>query len=303
MFIQFTKLCHSLCFIAAILSIAACETNPPLENKPQATESLHDALFKRARAAFLSNDYKTTAILLEPLAAKGNAKAQYTLGYLYYHGKGVKQDIQQARSWFIKSSDQNNLKAIRALTLLNATINNNETQKKITPKEKTSTLPLLDLRKTIKQPVVQPIAQKPIKKITVQPEPLQLSVEQKNILNSVQNEAANTTVQQRNNRLPSTNSLTVGNEWVIIQPARNFTIQLASGMKEKSIIRFVKNVELDGVHYIKSTKEGVTRYTVIHGNFDSFERANLKLARLKERGFKGAWIRKIRNLQILINNQ
>jgi len=303
MLIRFTKIHRTLGLIVAVLSITACGTNPPQDSSPQDSESLNDALFSRAKTAFLNNEYKTTAILLEPLATKGNAKAQYTLGYLYYHGKGVKQDIKQAQNWFIKSADQDNPKAIRALALLKAAINKNETPKKIIPVEKTSTPPLLDLRQTVKQqPPVQPVVQQPTTNI-IQPEQLQLSVEQKALPQSIPAELTSTTTQQQNKHSSTVDTVTEGSEWIIIQPARNFTIQLASSLKEKAIIKFVNNVALDGVYYFKSIVEGVTRYTVIHGNFGSYERAKLKLTRLKERGFKNAWIRKIGKLQVLINNQ
>ena len=39
-------------------------------------------------------------------AKAGDAKAQYTLGYDYYKGKGIAQDYAQAAVWWRKSADQ-----------------------------------------------------------------------------------------------------------------------------------------------------------------------------------------------------
>lgn len=43
-----------------------------------------------------------------PLAAQGDARAQFELGYMYERGKGVPQDYAEAESWFRKSAAQGN---------------------------------------------------------------------------------------------------------------------------------------------------------------------------------------------------
>ena len=39
-------------------------------------------------------------------AEQGYAGAQYNLGLMYYHGKGVSQDYEEAASWVRKAADQ-----------------------------------------------------------------------------------------------------------------------------------------------------------------------------------------------------
>ena len=46
-------------------------------------------------AALERNDFATAAKEFKPLAEKGDVNAQLQLGYLYYHGKGVKQDYKR----------------------------------------------------------------------------------------------------------------------------------------------------------------------------------------------------------------
>lgn len=41
-----------------------------------------------------------------PLAAKNHANAQYQLGLMYRHGRGVKRDYRQAAKWFGKAAEQ-----------------------------------------------------------------------------------------------------------------------------------------------------------------------------------------------------
>ena len=40
------------------------------------------------------------------LAAQGDAIAQYSLGFMYYDGQGVKQNYTQAFKWFEKAANQ-----------------------------------------------------------------------------------------------------------------------------------------------------------------------------------------------------
>ena len=48
---------------------------------------------------------------LRPLAALGNARAQYELGFMYERGNGVPQDYKEAASWYRKAAEQGNAPA------------------------------------------------------------------------------------------------------------------------------------------------------------------------------------------------
>ena len=39
-------------------------------------------------------------------ALKGNAEAQYSLGWSYYHGEGVLRDLREAVRWYALAADQ-----------------------------------------------------------------------------------------------------------------------------------------------------------------------------------------------------
>jgi hypothetical protein len=43
-------------------------------------------------------------------AERGDAKAQYSLGHMYYHGQGVGQDYAEAARWYRKGADQGDAK-------------------------------------------------------------------------------------------------------------------------------------------------------------------------------------------------
>ena len=44
-------------------------------------------------------------------ADQGDAKAQLTLGWMYYYGKGLPKDYVEAARWYRKSADQGDAKA------------------------------------------------------------------------------------------------------------------------------------------------------------------------------------------------
>jgi len=52
--------------------------------------------FDKGIDAYKAGDYQTALQEWRPLAEQGNAPAQFGLGQLYYHGKGVLQDYAQA---------------------------------------------------------------------------------------------------------------------------------------------------------------------------------------------------------------
>jgi TPR repeat protein len=94
-----------LCFVV----LTGCATSP----EPDVDETA--AILTEAHIAYKAKEYKKVFQLLFPLAASGNGQAQYTLGYLFYHGQGVQKDERQAMQWIQRSAAQGNKKALQAL--------------------------------------------------------------------------------------------------------------------------------------------------------------------------------------------
>ena len=63
-------------------------------------------------AAFEADEYDTARQLLMPLAKQGNAKAQYSIGWLYLHGHGVEKSNVEALDWFKKAASQGEERAM-----------------------------------------------------------------------------------------------------------------------------------------------------------------------------------------------
>lgn len=55
--------------------------------------------------AHKSGDFKQAMAIWKPLAAKGDTRAQYSIGRLYEKGHGVDSDLNEALVWYRKSAD------------------------------------------------------------------------------------------------------------------------------------------------------------------------------------------------------
>jgi TPR repeat protein len=61
--------------------------------------------FEQGLDAFNAGDYAQAYADWWPLARSGDAKAQASLGFLYYSGKGVQRDDQQSLLWFRRAAE------------------------------------------------------------------------------------------------------------------------------------------------------------------------------------------------------
>ena len=57
-------------------------------------------------AVYDRRDYAVAVQLCRPLAEKGDARAQLSLGGMYYNGQGVQQDYAEAAKWTRKAAEQ-----------------------------------------------------------------------------------------------------------------------------------------------------------------------------------------------------
>jgi len=76
------------------------------------------ATFNKGVKAFQEKDYTKAFKLFEPLAKKGDAKAQFGLGLLYRNGFGTRRDLRKAYQLYKKSAVQGYAKAQYNLAIL-----------------------------------------------------------------------------------------------------------------------------------------------------------------------------------------
>lgn len=74
----------------------------------------------QGKRLFNGGYYKRAMTQLLPLAADGNAEAQYAVGYMYYYGYGSTQDVDSGYFWIKRSADQKFQPAVDALKLIDA---------------------------------------------------------------------------------------------------------------------------------------------------------------------------------------
>ncbi len=98
-------LTYCLLFIAIFLS--ACSS------KVVVTSEL-----AQGKRYFEAGYYKSAMHDLLPLATDGNAEAQYAVGYMYYYGYGVSQDVEVGHFWIKRSANQHYQPAIKALEMI-----------------------------------------------------------------------------------------------------------------------------------------------------------------------------------------
>lgn len=55
---------------------------------------------------------------LEEAAQAGDPDAQYAMGYMYYEGKNLPQDVEAARNWIKRASVQGQAQAMEAMRLI-----------------------------------------------------------------------------------------------------------------------------------------------------------------------------------------
>ena len=90
--------------------MTACASGPAAKSA--------DDLRAEARIAFLAQDYQRTLSIVEAQAITGAPWAQYTLGYMYYYGRGIVLDRARAREWIQQAADQGYAPAKEALRRL-----------------------------------------------------------------------------------------------------------------------------------------------------------------------------------------
>jgi TPR repeat protein len=74
--------------------------------------------FEEGFKAFEGGNYPTAMRLLRPLAAEGDAKAQYNVGVMYEEGLGVSIDYTEAVGWLLQAAEQGHSEAKNHLGFL-----------------------------------------------------------------------------------------------------------------------------------------------------------------------------------------
>jgi septal ring-binding cell division protein DamX len=108
------RLPHSLKILMTAmtaLGLAACANQGAVQKSAQTNHAAQGAYVQVKHKALGLNE-------LQAKAQEGDADAQYTLGYRYYYGIGVKQNMKTSVAWFRQAGSQGQTQARQALTLI-----------------------------------------------------------------------------------------------------------------------------------------------------------------------------------------
>ncbi|MEF2145808.1 MAG: hypothetical protein V3573_10205 [Desulfovibrionaceae bacterium] len=76
--------------------------------------------FEQGMQAYQKGDFVTARQIFGPLSEQGDARAQFALGVMYEHGKGVEPDQGLALKWYSKAASQGHEKAALRRDVLQA---------------------------------------------------------------------------------------------------------------------------------------------------------------------------------------
>lgn len=102
----------TLSFLIAIFALlmVSCSNSTSTDRSVYVQASLN-----QGKANFKQKNYELAYRQLLPLAVKGNADAQYAIGYMYYHGEGIDRNEDLAENWLTKAAAKGQPQAIAAL--------------------------------------------------------------------------------------------------------------------------------------------------------------------------------------------
>lgn len=278
----------TLCAAGVLLALAACASGPD--------ERYAEDRHAQAKAAYLAHDYQRTLAIVEPQAAAGAAWAQYTLGFMYYYGRGVRIDRPLARQWIQQAAAQDYPPAKEALRRL-PPLDVPADQVSAAPPAKggdpappglaaSPAAPAPDF-----PPREMPAGQEaaapggganmetaPPASMPVVPEPPPA-------------EPVAAAADERDNR------------WVSQQDPARLTLQLIGSSDRAAITHYLREhaLEKEGAYYITS-RAGRPWYVVVYGNYGDLNEARAALGRLSP-VLRGAspWIRPFADIQQQIN--
>lgn len=213
----------------------------------------------------MDKDYTEALKWFRKSAAQGVPQAQFNLGVFYENGYGLDKDMNTARQWYQSASDQGLEEARKKLAELDqhAPTHNQDV---VVAHPEPSTLSAAAI--AVKKPVVpEPVPAKPA--------------------------------------APAVTASAGGikrEDWVRQQRPDTYTLQLASLLSEGEAMKFIHANKLEtGAAYMKVVISGTTRYTVIYGVYNTYDKAQRAVKTLPANLQQDKpWVRNLGQLQKML---
>ncbi|GAB4357886.1 MAG: hypothetical protein Kow006_25980 [Gammaproteobacteria bacterium] len=249
--------------------------------------------YELARNAYRAGDYMTAAERLIPVAERGDPRAQYALGYMYYYGKGVLPDRERALQLFQNAAGQGNRRAAEALRILSEG-GTGENSLGVAPapvsgsppaasgREETSTLPDANSEES-------PMAG------ATDPAEGAAGASSVEVAESDPGGSGSRTASAAAAAAPPLKVAGGSSEWLKEQDPDKLTIQLVAGHELEGVQRFVAEHGLgDRAAVVEKWRNGVPWYVVLYGIYEGLEKAEEALEGLPAAlRVNGPWIRRL----------
>lgn len=249
---------------------------------------------------------QSTLPQIKRAAAEGDPDAQYALGYLYYYGREVPQDMGLAKKWIKKAADQGQQQAVQAEKILMGTMPS--IQPKVNPilqpdgespeKPHTPVVPRDDMKKEPVVPNNQQSISELIKEQTPvlqQKEDQPVTQESTPVLKASGIETPQTPTKPiiKNTETTSPTPPPAKPEpkapkpkapvQILNTPKENyFTVQLLSSSKKQDILRFMEKYHFKEASYYETYRDGQKWYVVTYGKYPSRKAASSAIHKLPE---------------------
>jgi len=292
-------------YAVAMLWLSGCAAPEPETSTP----ALSDAeIFAQAQALYRKAEYQEALKLVGPLAQRGEARAQYVAGYMYFYGQGVQRNERIAYAWIGNSARQGYPPAVEAVRAIRA-----RQEQSASAADETSSAPaqaalaptpppaavlppqtdsgdVIDLRPRREEPpppaVVLPPVPEAMLAAPVEPAPTEPPREQLPDESPMAPTAPSAAGQYRDTA------------WVMKQGAGKYTIQLLSGTSYEDALAFMNEHDLElEVALFDFVRGGTQWYAVLYGVFPTLGQARAALQQLSpELLAKQPWIRELGSL-------
>ncbi len=223
------------------------------------------------RGIGIPKDYEKAAKLFEDAAEQGHGNAQYSLAVMYAFGQSKVKNYETAIKWFKKSAEQNIAQAQFNLGVFNE--NGYGVEK---DHEKAKEWYQLAAAQGL-QEAIEKLKSLNDRKSDVEKNQDGSSVDMSDVPTATVTAPDTSTMTSSDSVLDSLNR----SNWLKQQDTDKYTLQLASVINEKDVIKYLKQTGLDSkAGYIVVIVNNITRYTAIYGLYDTYKSAEIAVTEL-----------------------
>lgn len=237
---------------------------------------------------------KLTVQQLQQAAEAGDPDAQYALGYMYYYGKRVPQNTQEAMQWIKRASVQGQEQAVKAMALLSGT---NSPQKTSPPNQDIASTATssVNTKNASTEPAKSASSNVAAKSSTTEP----------TVSNTTTTTLSSTAGTGKMTSFNGINSLVPQGQQLLDVPSSYHTVQLLGSSSEKEVLAYINANQLQGkVAYYRGDNKGKDWYVVLYGLYKTRSEAQAAVSGLPESlKKKNPWVKSMASVQSSIKDR